>query len=126
MANRQQTTKIKVLIVHPQEAPVVAEIDDTLETMQRIVGGYIEALYPFADPVAIVCNEEAKLIGLPLNRALFDEDGVIYDIIAGTFFIAGLGEEDFASLSPELLRKYYRRFEIPEGFRFSMKREAIA
>lgn len=43
-----------------------------------------------------------KLDGCQLNRALWDETGAIYDIIAGTF-LAGRMEEDFGSLSPELL-----------------------
>lgn len=38
--------------------------------MQEIVGGTIQVLYPFAEPVALVCNDEGKLLGLPLNRAL--------------------------------------------------------
>lgn len=60
-----------------------------------MVGGCIEAVYPFDDPVAIVCNEEAKLEGLPLNRALRDEDGDIYDIVAGTFMVVGLTGRQF-------------------------------
>lgn len=50
---------------------------------------------------AIVCNEEAKLEGLPLNRALRDEDGDIYDIVAGTFMVVGLTEDSFGSLTPD-------------------------
>ena len=45
------------------------EIDSDLESLQHEVGGYIEAMYPDEDPVALVCNEEGKLEGLPLNRA---------------------------------------------------------
>ena len=38
------------------KTPTVQEIDSSLEPMQRIVGGDIEAVYPFDDSVAIVCN----------------------------------------------------------------------
>ena len=38
-------------------------------------------------------------MGLPLNRALRDEDGQMYDAVAGDFLVVGLGEEDFASLT---------------------------
>lgn len=69
--------------------------------LQQIVGGYIEAVYPFVDPVAIICNEEDKINGLELNRALRDENGKVYDILAGTFLLVGLDEEDIASLTPE-------------------------
>ena len=63
------------------------EIDSGLESLQHEVGGYIEAIYPYEEPVALVCNEEGKLEGLPLNRALRDEDGDIYDVVAGTFMV---------------------------------------
>lgn len=43
--------------------------------------------------------------GLPLNRRLED-----YDIIAGTFFICGLSEDNFASLPTDLMTKYKEKF----------------
>ena len=55
------------------------EIGEELEDLQHEVGGYIEAVYPFEDEVAIVCNEEGKLEGLDLNRSLRGDDGEIYD-----------------------------------------------
>lgn len=55
-------------------------------------------------------------MGLPLNRALRDEDGQMYDAVAGTFLVVGLGEEDFASLTPELAQKYEQLFHQPEAF----------
>ena len=76
----------------------------------------IDAVYPFADPVAIICHDDGKLMGLPLNRALRDEDGQMYDAVAGTFLVVGLGEEDFASLTPELAQKYEQLFHQPEAF----------
>ena len=66
--------------------------------------------------MALVCNDEGKLIGLDLNRGLRDENGEIYDIVAGTFLVVGLGEEDFSSLSPELIQKYTEQFKTPERF----------
>ena len=77
---------------------------------------YIEAVYPYDDPVALICGEEAKLEGKPLNRALRDGDGDIYDIVAGKFFICGLGDENFASLPKELQQKYEEKFRQPEAF----------
>ena len=96
---------MNVLMVEPGKAPYETEISDGLEAMQAAVGGNIQAVYPYEDLVGLVCNEEGKLEGLPLNRALRTEDGEIYDIIAGNFFICGLGEENFCSLSPELAEK---------------------
>lgn len=94
---------MKVLAVEPGKVPYETEIEGGLESLQQAVGGSIEAVYPYEDPVAVICNEEGKLIGLPTNRALKDEDGNIYDILAGKFLIVGLGEENFSDLSPDLM-----------------------
>lgn len=63
-----------------------------------------------------VCNEEGKINGLPLNRAIRNDDGVIIDIAAGNLMITGLGESDFASLDEERIKKYSERFRTPEMF----------
>ena len=57
-----------------------------------------------------------KLIGLDLNRSLRDEHGEIYDIVAGTFLVVGLGPESFASLPPDMIQKYTEQFKRPELF----------
>ena len=98
-----------VLIVEPERVPRMDRITGDLRSLQQVVGGCIEAVYPYDDPVAIVCNEEGKLIGLPLNRKLED-----HDIIAGTFLVCGLSEDNFDSLTPELAEKYRVKFAHPE------------
>lgn len=108
--------KITVLVVEPGKAPYAKEIDSGLESLQHEVGGDIQAVYPFAEPVAIVCNEEAKLEGLPLNRALRNDNGDIYDIVAGTFMVVGLTDDSFASLTPELMQQFTDHFKTPEQF----------
>lgn len=106
------TSTITVLLVRPCEAPQTVEIPATLAVYQQLVGGTIQAIYPsMEDPIALICNDEGKLLGLPLNRPLFDEEGNLYDIIAGTFFIIGLSDDDFISLSPELIKKYNTVFK---------------
>ena len=105
-----------VLAVLPGKAPERMELDGSLESMQTFVGGTIQAVYPFSDPVAIVCTDDGKLMRLEHNRALWDDNGNVYDILCGPFFICGLGEENFASLPEELLRKYAQRFQHPELF----------
>ena len=82
---------MEVLLVEPGKEARIAEIGNDLKSLQAAVGGYIEATYPFDDPVALVCNDEGKIMQMPLNRALRGEDGRIYDAIAGPFFICGLG-----------------------------------
>ena len=112
----QNENTLSVLKIAPGQYPQQVEIDNNLKALQEAVGGTIAAVYPFADPVAIICNDDGKLMGLPLNRALWDEDGLMYDVIAGTFLVVGLGEEDFASLTPEMAQKYERLFHQPEDF----------
>lgn len=80
---------MRILLVEPGKRPVLKEIDGSLKSMQEIVGGTIQVLYPFTEPVALICNDERKLLGLPLYRALRDSEGHIYDVIAGTFSCVG-------------------------------------
>lgn len=108
--------KIKVVMVRPGKFATIEEIDKSLESYQQIVGGYIEQLCPYDDPVAIVCNEEGKLSNLPLNRGLLHPEYGMWDIVAGVFFICGLGEEDYCSLTEELAAKYWVMFKYPEQF----------
>lgn len=96
---------MKVLVVEPQKPCRVQEIE-SLPDMQQLVGGDIEAVYPFQEPVALVCNSEGKLLGLPMNRPLLDKDYLPHDIIRGTFFVAGLGQEEFISLTDEQIQRY--------------------
>ena len=107
---------LTVMEIVPGQYPKQVEIDPDLKSLQQAVGGNIGASYPFSDPVAIVYNDEGKLMGLPLNRALRDESGEAYDVVAGTFLVVGLSEEDFASLTPELAQKYEEHFHQPEDF----------
>ena len=92
--------------------PTVQEIDGSLESMQKIVGGDIEAVYPFDDPVALICNSEGKRLNLPMNRALTDDHGVPYDIVCGTFFMVGLAEDRFASMTEQQIEKYQKKYTL--------------
>lgn len=100
---------MKILFVEPGKEAQPAEIEENLKAMQEIVGGLIEAAYPWEDPVALISNEEGKLLRLPLNRTLED-----YDVIAGNFFICGVEGERFVSLSDKLMIKYQEKFRYPE------------
>lgn len=107
-----------VLMIEPGKAPRCLELSHSLEEMQKAVGGFIQILYPFEDPVALVCNEEGKLLGLPANRALRDESGAVYDIMCGPFFLCGAppDSDTLASLTEEQICRYEQRFARPERF----------
>lgn len=108
--------KINVVYCEPGKKAEIKEIGSSLGEMQKTVGGYIEAVYPFEEPVCIVCNEEGKFNGMGLNRALRDNEGDIYDVIAGPCFICDCSGENFGSLNQEQLEKYEKMFKEPEMF----------
>ena len=113
---KEQTPMMDVLLVRPNMYPHPVQIGCELEDLQKAVGGDIQAVYPYEDPVALIMDDDGKMMGKDLNRALRDEDGNMYDIIAGDFLVVGLGEEDFSSLSPELMKKFEEHFHQPEMF----------
>ena len=108
-----------VLLISPGQSPQKTIIDDALATMQHTVGGPIQAVYPFEEPVALICHKEGKLLHLPLNRALRSPDtGEIYDIIAGDFFLCAAPPDSdrFESLTNDQLEQYTQVFHTPELF----------
>ena len=107
---------IEVLLVEPGQYARMTTIGSSLEDMQKVVGGYIQEAPFFRDPVTLVCNEEGKISGLPLNRAIRDDDGKIIDVVAGTFIICGAEGDNFSSIPKELQKKYEEKFKKPEAF----------
>ena len=110
---------MRVVVVEPGKVPYEKEIDPGLKSMQAEVGGLIQAVYPYDEPIALICNDEGKLQGLPYNRVLRDpETREIYDAVAGTFFLCGApaGSSDFVSLSDEQVEMCKKWFAVPEVF----------
>lgn len=83
---------ISVLIKKPGKNAYRKEIDNTLKSLQREVGGYIEAV-TIADGLALICDEEGKLKGKDANFMFCG------DCFVGTVILSGTDGEDFASLS---------------------------
>ncbi len=100
---------MKILVVEPGKHPYEKEISGTLKEMQEIVGGPIQAIYPFREKVSVVCNDEGLILNLPFNRKI-NKDYYIF----GTFFVCGLGAENFTSLPEKLMEKYRQRFYFPQ------------
>ena len=105
-----------VLVVEPRKRPYTTEIPVGLNGLTAAVNGPIAATYPFADQVALICNDEGRNMGLELNRALYDGRGQVYDVVPGTFVIAGLGDGCFASLPEDMIEKYAQRFQTIEVY----------
>jgi len=108
---------MQVIMLEPNKQAYIKEIDNDLTSMQSEVQGNIEIIYPFENEnVGLCCNEEGKLNGLPLNRAITDGNGEIIDIIAGKAFLCDCSEDELQSLSPELIDKYLKKFYHPQFF----------
>ena len=105
-----------VLLISPGEYPKAIQIGTELEDLQSAVGGYIECVYPFDEMVGLIVNEEGKMNGSSLNRALYSEEGKLVDILAGDFLVVGLTEDSFGSLTPEQMQRYEQKFHQPETF----------
>ena len=90
---------MQVVIVEPKKKPTVQNIDDGFEAMQKIVGGTIQAIYPFEEPIALICNDEGN-------------------IVAGTFFLCGAtaSSDRFDSLTEEQVQHFLKRFSASEQF----------
>lgn len=125
MIKNKPEPEITVVACYPGKPAEVIRIQNTLEAKQSLVHGYIQAIYPFDDEVAIVCNEEGKLQGLDPCRALYDEEGNIYDIVVGSFLICGLNDDGFVSLTPQQQKEYLAMFRQPQMF-FLLNDEMVA
>ena len=111
--------KITAVYVEPGKPARLVELENTLDAKQSLVEGGIEINMPFEDQeIAIVSNDAAKLKGLELNRAIFDGNQQLIDIIAGKFLLCyqPLKSDRFASFPADLSRKYLKLFSCPHIF----------
>ena len=76
------------------------------KSMQKFVGGLIECitLSDTGSEITLVCNDEGKLLGLPLNRPLWDGA----DVLAGPGFLAGCDNEGNLTSLPQSAMDYYK------------------
>ena len=95
--------QIKAIILEPGKNARIEMIDSGLGGLQKLVGGYIEVIYPF---------DYEKY---PLNQ-VHDENGNLFDVVAGTAVLVGIDTDDFVSLNEEQEKYYFSKFEVPEGF----------
>lgn len=107
---------IRVVLVEPGKLAREAQIGTKLEELQAVVGGLIETYYPFDEEICIVCNDEGKYNGMKPNRAIYNGEGRMADIIFGPFFICDSSSDHFGSLSAEQVRRLTAQFRQPEQF----------
>lgn len=117
-------TSGKFLVITERGA-VVKEVpaDDSLEAMQKAVGGYIELFLRMESghrpgvQIDFYCNEEGRLNGLPLNVIVNAGRGYLFDIMGPLLIAAcnpdgesiGMSKEELADL--KVIR---RQREYPE------------
>lgn len=84
--------KIRVYALRTdRDTGYVTSVSNSLENLQRFVGGYIETVTPFTNLV-IICNEEGRLRGLPYNCTILGVD------FYGDILIAGVKGDEFADI----------------------------
>lgn len=87
--------KIKIVVQNPGEISTIAEVNNTLEAMQKLVGGYLETL-TLNNGLVLVMDEEGRLKGLPENVRCVQAGTIV-----GRIFITRAEGESFVSLTPE-------------------------
>ncbi|MDO4647175.1 MAG: DUF3846 domain-containing protein [Eubacteriales bacterium] len=112
--------KKRIVVIRPMEVPEVQYFDDKKDSLNDIVEGYLEAIYPFQAPHRALClfvNEEGKLLHLPPNRVLTDQDGRVYDILQGNMcVVAHDSEGEMRDLTDEEVEAVFKRFGKREMF----------
>ena len=97
-------SSMRVVICEPGKLSRIAEIQPGLESLQQIVGGYIEPYYGFKEDVCIICNEEGRLLGLPYNVTICGTSFV------GSILFAGVNGEEFCDVpdawSPSIMGRW--------------------
>lgn len=101
---------MKVLLKHPGKPYEFAEIDNTLEAMQKTVGGHIEVV-TLRNGMVLVCDEEGRMKNKALNAMVRATDS-LQDIV-GTFFVCKVAGDEFDGLddkwnADELAGKFNR------------------
>ena len=108
---------LRCVCVEPFRPAYIAEVGAKLEDLQKAVGGYIEVIEPFNDPVVIVCDDEGILKGSPPCRAFVDDDTYdVTNVLVGTFLVVGQGDENFIGLSDSLAAKYAEALRMKTVF----------
>lgn len=96
------------VIKDPGEQPIVANIPNTLEALQKAVGGHIEAV-TIASDLALICNEEGLIMWLPYNLTVCERT------FAGPIVAVGVYGEEFVSLTPNQIRDVMRLLREPKS-----------
>lgn len=84
---------MKAIIKEVGKEPKVIDIENTLEALQKAVGGYLEAVN-VGNKVIMLCDEEGRQKGSKYNFDLSSEK-----IVGNVLFTKDGGAEDFTDLN---------------------------
>lgn len=106
--------KVTVLQAKVNEEPEVKVIENNIDEMQKIVGGWIETVRISKDIIMVV-NEEGMLQELPFNffTMVSTSDGNSVkpvDEILGDVFFVSIAGEDFSSLDKVQIKMIKKMF----------------
>ena len=96
--------QVTIIKIEPHKEPEVIQVEEELETYQKLVGGYIEEL-GISPTAHIFVNEEGKILGLEPNRLYRGE------MLVGTILIVGTDGSDIVSLTPAQIKQYTEQFK---------------
>lgn len=99
---------MKIMYYDVENGSSVMEIDGELETMQKLVGGYIEVVN-LSDYVVLIYNEEGRMLGLPINKYI---QNFVWFTIVGNCFICRVNGGEFDSLTDDDIKD----IKILEGY----------
>ena len=95
----------------------LGEIENSLKSLQWYVKGDIQAV-PLTDGLIIVCNDDGKLLKLPVNRAITDGEGHVLDVVVGNALVVRVDGEEFASIFESdipLIEKFFPPIKLKYG-----------
>lgn len=96
---------MRAIIKEVGKQPQIKDVENTLDALKSLVGGYIEVVR-LDNGVLLICNEDGKMQGLPPNFKLG------YDTVVGTaVFVSFDGKEDFTDLNDMQVEYLMSKFE---------------
>ena len=105
----------------------VAEYEEGLENKLEIDPDWKERI-AITDELRIVCNQEGAVMGLPLNRALYDAEGKLVMVIGGNLYIQKTGAKnaEITSEDVEIVESRLKAIHtISHGFVFLKEKEEL-
>lgn len=101
-------SKIRIVLARVGEAPVVTDIENTLEAMQATVGGYVECVR--VDDLDVWLNEDGLGLSLPFNRTVAE-----YPLVGPIFVAASNEDGDTLGLTDDQVRRAIALLSAPKS-----------